>query len=320
MLHLVLLSRMLLRSVGLRRSRDTLLLLRSRLLLLLRLPLAFSAVALAPVAALSLTLRILLLLGSRLLLLLRLTLRVLLLRVRLLLLLRLALLILLLRPCLLLLLRLALCVLLLLAGGRQTRSYRLRGVQLGWLRSRHHRRLSIIGGSKLRAIAPCSLLVFSLRGNFCYMLLMLGCQLCGCGARLDTIWPAVVADAVHRNVVYHRLVVHVAYALRIDVIDGAVVVKLPTLPAASVIAIARISIAVINAAVEPNRRSPITRVPIVLGIGKAPVARRPKIAGLGSHYPRSGNPEVLVIIGTPCPIARHPDVTGSGKRWLGIHR
>src|SRR5215467_8707214 len=90
----------------------------------------------------------------------------------------------------------------------------------------------------------------------------------------DSAVASVIADAIHRDVIDHSSVVdmHVSDP---DVVDAAVVVEVPTSPVSARIASANIAETIINAAVETDMRSPITRIPDINTLMPTPIARRP---------------------------------------------
>ena len=75
---------------------------------------------------------------------------------------------------------------------------------------------------------------------------------------------AVVADPVHGDVV-HRRVVNIVNVGDVDVVNGAVVVKLTVVPAPTFIAVAEVTVSVNNTAVKSNLGSPVARVEGVAG-------------------------------------------------------
>src|SRR2546423_6054603 len=72
----------------------------------------------------------------------------------------------------------------------------------------------------------------------------------------DATIPAVVTHA-SRGVVDHAGVVDVMDVGNIHIVNGTVVEESPVVPATALIAFAKVSETIVNAAVEPNSRSPI---------------------------------------------------------------
>src|SRR5215469_9762077 len=136
-------------------------------------------------------------------------------------------------------------------------------------------------------------------------------------ARIDATPAAVVADAVHRDIINDGLVVDV------NVRDGhvvhrAVVVEVALSPVATFIAPAEIAKAIIHAAIETNVRSPIARVPYIHAVAPSPVSRCPQQAHRRWRGPRARNP--VVAFGTVGPVTGCPDITVTGTRRLFVNR
>src|SRR5215472_11194891 len=133
----------------------------------------------------------------------------------------------------------------------------------------------------------------------------------------DSAVASVIADAIHPDVIDHSSVVdmHVGDP---DVIDAAVVVEVPTSPVSARIAGANIAETIVNAAVETDMRSPITRIPDISALMPAPIARGPEQADRWRSRPGTGHPVVTVrAVG---PVAGRPDITVAGTRWLLVNR
>ena len=96
----------------------------------------------------------------------------------------------------------------------------------------------------------------------------------------------------------------------------AVIVQRAIIPIRAVIAMARISETVVDAAIESNVRPPVARVPLIDVIVISPPRRRPERAHIRGHNPRAGNP-VIVGIGIS-PIAWRPNVIVAGSRRLAV--
>src|SRR5215471_8701653 len=74
--------------------------------------------------------------------------------------------------------------------------------------------------------------------------------------RRNPALATVVADAIYGCVVDHRRVVNVVNFGDVHVIDGTVVVELTAIPAATLIALAEISVPIVNATIEANDGAP----------------------------------------------------------------
>ena len=88
--------------------------------------------------------------------------------------------------------------------------------------------------------------------------------------------------------------------------DRPVVVEVVVVPIAAVVAVTHITVAIVDAAVIADVRTPIAMIPAIVGIGPAPVAWRPKCTDIGGDDPHPGHPIIsgwLVV-----PVAWRPDV------------
>src|SRR5579872_968874 len=112
--------------------------------------------------------------------------------------------------------------------------------------------------------------------------------------------------------------VDVSHDLRIYVHHRGVIGKYSASPFAAHEAHAAVAEAVINAAIEPNVRTPVACVPAVNTAGKTPVARGPEQAGPRRSYPYAGNP--VVAHRTIGPISWRPKISFRGAGRLLINR
>src|SRR5215468_2025682 len=191
--------------------------------------------------------------------------------------------------------------------------------ELGGVRCRPDRRLAVVVlGVLLRVAAGLSLMLLLLLGHRRVLLV-------GCGAlllrrlRRRSAGAAVEADFGHVDVVVdHGLVVDVCDVDASEIVHRAIVDEHAAPPKAARIAHAGIAKSVIDATVEADVWSPITRVPKIDAIPPAPIARGPKQAHRGGQYPRPGHPIVAVV--TPCPVTRRPDIAGPGNWRLLVDR
>jgi hypothetical protein len=101
-----------------------------------------------------------------------------------------------------------------------------------------------------------------------------------------------------------------------DVVHGAVVEEGSIIPIAALVALATVTEAIVDAAIETDLRSPVAVVKRVSAIIPAPVAGGPKQASFGRFYPRARHPVIaFVAVG---PIARRPDVALSRNNRLRV--
>ncbi len=102
----------------------------------------------------------------------------------------------------------------------------------------------------------------------------------------------------------------------VDAIDGTVVVESVSVPVAAVITEARVAEAVVDTTIEANMCAPISAVEAPTVVVPAPIARGPEGSIVGREAPGAWNP--VIASGCPVPIARGPDVVGSGSFGLVI--
>ncbi len=159
------------------------------------------------------------------------------------------------------------------------------------------------------------MLVLNLRGHGRNTGAAIGCDLGRLWAYVDAATATVVGDAVDGRVVHDDCaVVDVRDPRDIDVVDGAVVVEVMTLPVATVIAVTGIAIAIVNSAVEADVRTPEAAMQDVAATEEAPVGGSPKCTVEGRSAPCAGNP--VVADGCICPVAGGPEIVGRGGLGL----
>ena len=132
---------------------------------------------------------------------------------------------------------------------------------------------------------------------------------------LDTASSAVIGDP--RVVVVvddDGAVVDVGDPGHVDPIHRAVVVQVIAVPITAMIAVARVSEAIGNTAVEAYVQAPVAAVEAIASAIEAPVAGGPERTIIGRHHPRAGNP--VVADRSIAPVAGGPDVVGA--RGFGL--
>jgi hypothetical protein len=135
----------------------------------------------------------------------------------------------------------------------------------------------------------------------------------------DAAGAPVIADVVFGHIIRHVLVVHVRDIRNVcHISDAAVVIEIPAAPFAACVAVTEISESVINAAVEPDGRAPVSNVKYEGAAAPSPIAGCPQQTNLRRHDPGSGNPEISTrpII----PITGSPKIAGLRTRGLSINR
>jgi len=145
------------------------------------------------------------------------------------------------------------------------------------------------------------------------------CFLFGSRARRCSAGTAVIADAIYRGrVVDYGCAVNVVNVGDVHIVDGLVVVELPSSPIAAIVTATRIPVAIGNATVEADDRTPVAGMPVVQPVVKRPVTGRPKQAGFGGQRPRAGYP--VVSNRTPRPVAWHPNIAFGRAKGLLVNR
>ncbi len=153
-------------------------------------------------------------------------------------------------------------------------------------------------------------------------------QLLRSGPRINSATPAVVTDPVMPPM-RHRMVVNIVDSRGIHVRHRAIIVKPAVIPIGAIIAAARVSIAVIDAAIVADVRTPIAGMPEISTVIVAPPWRRPERTYPRRQHPRAGNP-VIARVGV-IPVTRCPNVIVAGgwrlrvigkrrRRFGGLHR
>src|SRR5260370_27311388 len=141
-----------------------------------------------------------------------------------------------------------------------------------------------------------------------------------CWACVHSAVPAVIAHPRHVHVVDDRGVVDVVNLRHIDIVYGPVVVKPITFPAPAFVTAARVSVAVVNPAIESDPRPPITFVKYKRTAAPAPICWSPQETRLRRQHPGSRHPVVIFVIGIPSPIARRPNVSLPRTDGLRVRR
>src|SRR5277367_2744202 len=187
-------------------------------------------------------------------------------------------------------------------------------IEFSWSGRRRYGRLAVIRGGPQLRIGAGSFFMLSLsryRRNVSLPLDRLLLRSC---ARVDPAIASVVTYAVHRGVVDYRGVVNVVNVRHIDVVNGAVIEKVPVIPSSAFIAVAEVTEAVVNSAVEANVRTPKAHVKNKCRATPSPPARRPEESRLRGQHPCTWHP--VVAVRAVSPIARRPEIAFGGARGL----
>src|SRR5215469_2068539 len=186
------------------------------------------------------------------------------------------------------------------------------------LRSSSDWRLPVVHRSQQVAVRTGAVLMLYLCRAWRQMSLAGGCVLFGGWARHCSTGTSVIADAVHGAGVFdYSRVVNIVNVGDVHIVDGLVVIELPSSPITAVVAGTGISVAVGDPTVVTDDRRPVAGMPVVQSVVKGPVTRRPKQFGLGGWHPRAGNP--VVSIRTPGPVTGRPDIAFRRAKGLLIN-
>ena len=155
--------------------------------------------------------------------------------------------------------------------------------------------------------------------QLCWRPVLLTCRRLFCLRRTggDSTSTAVIADMVYRRVVDYGLVINIVNIRDVYVIHRAVVIEGSVIPIPSLITGTAIAVAVVDAAVEADLRTPVAAIPGVGVASPAPIARSPEQTHRSQH-PRARHPEVAFV--PISPVARRPQIAGGGNHGLRVHR
>jgi hypothetical protein len=131
---------------------------------------------------------------------------------------------------------------------------------------------------------------------------------------------AVVADPIDRGSIYDRGVVNVMNVYHVHIVHRTVVEEASAVPPPAFVALAEITIAVGDAAVETDMRTPVAFMEKKAVAAPTPITRRPQETDLGWLHPSARDPIVISVIVVVGPVARSPNVTLGGARRLLVDR
>ncbi len=147
-------------------------------------------------------------------------------------------------------------------------------VEGSWFGSCRYFRPAVVHRRPLRTIVARQLFMLGLHRSRTDVSLACCSFLGSTGPGIDSSLSAVVANTIH-GVVNHRGVVGVVNVGDVYAIHGSVIVKISTVPITALIAVTVVAIAVVNAAIEPNLRTPVSGIPHVGVAAPSPVAGCP---------------------------------------------
>jgi hypothetical protein len=178
---------------------------------------------------------------------------------------------------------------------------------------------AVIHGSKHRSVGAGGSLVLRLLRGHRGMVLLSGGKFCCSRPCLHTVRPAVKADTIDGPVgIDHISRVSVMNDRGVHVRDTRIVEIPAASPVTAIESRAGITESVVNASVEADDWTPVTRVPGIGAIYETPVARSPKQTGFGWKNPNARYPVIAGVAISP--IARLPDVTGARAERLAVDR
>src|SRR5580692_6288476 len=110
------------------------------------------------------------------------------------------------------------------------------------------------------------------------------CLFCASRARSDAALSAIKAYPVDRGVVHDRLCIGVVNVGDVHMADCGVVVEMVTLPVSALVPLTKIAEAVVDAAVEPYARAPVSGVKRISSVTPTPIAGCPEQADCGGLH------------------------------------
>lgn len=187
-------------------------------------------------------------------------------------------------------------------------------IRLKRLGGHKHRRTSVINSGELCPICCGSATQLKLCAHRRGMRSAKRCDLGRRRAHSNSVWAAVIADAVVDDgpVDDNRAVIDVLNVHTAEIVDLAVVGELITVPVSALIADASVAHPIIDAAVEADISAPVAVNESVAAAVESPISRRPQCALIRRFNPGARNPIVSGwLIG---PVAGGPEISGS---WHG---
>ena len=112
--------------------------------------------------------------------------------------------------------------------------------------------------------------------------------------------------------------VHIGDMHRPEIVRGTVILELPSVPTAAVIAIAAVAVTIINATIVPDMRTPVAIIEGIRAIIPGPVGRGPIHAFLRRLDPGARHP--VIAFRAISPVARGPYITFRRHGRLLVHR
>src|SRR5580700_4380581 len=182
--------------------------------------------------------------------------------------------------------------------------------------------MALVDRGQLRAIHTGSGLVLHLVGGRLEVVFVGEPLLLGARNAVDTARPAVERDMViiDDRVLLHDGPVHVdvGRVKGAEICNGTIVGEHATAPLTTEESNAAIAEAVVHTAIEADVWPPIAGVPAVEAACERPITRGPKNADTWRPYPYARDPIVAGVARRP--VARRPDETWCGQWRLNVDR
>src|ERR1700733_14022297 len=139
------------------------------------------------------------------------------------------------------------------------------------------------------------------------------------GTRVDPSIATVVTHSIDRCGISRR-VVDVVDIGDIHIHHGSVIEEVSIVPASALKTHSKVPESIIDPAVKPDCRSPVTLMKNECLAAPTPPARSPQETNLGGQHPCARNPEVVGCVVVPIPVSGSPEITITWANRLFIHR
>lgn len=146
------------------------------------------------------------------------------------------------------------------------------------------RRHSAVRGKSLLRVIAGGLRVFCLSGHWGEMSIARSSFFTRTSASAGSTVTAVVAYVTGVALVCSCVVI-IVFCITVNIIHRRVVIEMPMVPAAAIITVAEVSEAIVDAAVKPYGRAPVTFIKQKAVPARTPITRSPQISSLGRHHP-----------------------------------
>src|ERR1700722_9743541 len=139
-------------------------------------------------------------------------------------------------------------------------------------------------------------------------------------SRTDPTGAAIITDAVDSSVPDYRAVdIRIVNNGGIDIRHRRIIPESTTNPTTTGISGTEIPATVVDAAIEPNMRAPVSGIPGINPVYITPISGCPQEADFRRLGPITRHPVISIII-IICPISGDPEIPFNRTRWLRINR